>query len=100
LCFTPLFSEGNGQNIYEWGQTEMVINEKDKVCETCKYYDPLHGYCMKDEEWPVTMEEFDTCDDWTADDEEGALSEEVLSEKEEKSILADKEYQRMKEDDL
>jgi len=44
------------------------IPESYKVCETCKYYDPLHGYCLKDKEWPVTTDLFDTCDDWEEED--------------------------------
>ncbi len=36
----------------------------DKICETCKHYDPEYGYCTKDPEWAYTTESFDTCDDW------------------------------------
>jgi hypothetical protein len=75
---------------------EMVIAERDKVCETCRYYDPEFyfdcGVCLKDKKYPVPMEEWETCDDWEAEDDE-------LTEAEEKSVLGDLEYQKFKEED-
>ena len=34
----------------------------DKICENCRYYEI--GLCIQDEEWPVTMEAFETCENW------------------------------------
>ena len=49
------------------------LPEDFKVCETCKHYRPEfnldHGACLKDEEWPVAFEPFETCNDWEADDD-------------------------------
>jgi hypothetical protein len=46
----------------------MLIAERDKVCETCKYYqEEFNGHCgacMKDPEYPVAFEPYETCDDW------------------------------------
>lgn len=47
----------------------MVVNGKDQICQHCKYYDVETGCCLKDEDWPVMVEMFATCDDWMPEEE-------------------------------